>query len=112
ATVEEAVKTLKKEPFTLVTANVPGQERLATLHLSLSDATGDSAIVEYINGKQVIHHNKEYQVMTNSPTFEQQLTLNQYWQQIGGTTMLPGTNRAADRLCAPLFMWKPFRKKP
>lgn len=103
ATVEDAVKTLKKEPFTLVTANVPSQKRLATLHLSLSDATGDSAIVEYIDGKQVIHHSKAYQVMTNSPTFDQQLTLNQYWQQIGGTTMLPGTNRAADRFVRASF---------
>jgi choloylglycine hydrolase len=35
--------------------------------------------------------------MTNSPTYDQQLALNRYWEQIGGTTMLPGTNRAADR---------------
>ena len=97
ATVEEAVKALKKEPFTLVTANVPGQERLTTLHLSLSDATGDSAIIEYIKGKQIIHHSREYQVMTNSPIFSEQLALDHYWQKIGGATMLPGTNRAADR---------------
>lgn len=43
-----------------------GENRLATLHLSISDATGDSAIVEYIGGKQVIHHDRNYQVMTNS----------------------------------------------
>lgn len=97
ASVNEAVAALKKEPYTIVTAQVPGEERLATLHLSLSDASGDSAIIEYINGKQVIHHNKSYQIMTNSPVFEQQLALNSYWQQIGGETMLPGTNRAADR---------------
>ena len=41
--------------------------------------------------------------MTNSPTFEQQLALNTYWQQIGGTTMLPGTNRAADRFARASF---------
>nr|WP_096335007.1 linear amide C-N hydrolase [Thiopseudomonas alkaliphila] len=97
ATVEEAVTALKQEPYTIVTAEVPGETRLATLHLSLSDASGDSAIIEYIDGKQVIHHNRTYQVMTNSPTFEHQLALNEYWQQIGGETMLPGTNRAADR---------------
>lgn len=72
ATVEEAVTALAAEPFTLVTDSVPGEERLATLHLSISDATGDSAIVEYIGGKQVIHHSRDYQVMTNSPTFEEQ----------------------------------------
>lgn len=97
ASVKEAVAALKKEPYTIVTAQVPGEERLASLHLSLSDASGDSAIIEYIDGKQVIHHSRSHQVMTNSPIFEQQLALNSYWQQIGGETMLPGTNRAADR---------------
>ncbi|MEO3358042.1 linear amide C-N hydrolase [Acinetobacter haemolyticus] len=103
STVAEAVKTLEKEPFDLITDNVPGEQRLTTLHLSISDKTGDSAIIEYIGGKQVIHHNKKYQVMTNSPTFDQQLALNTYWQQIGGTVMLPGTNRAADRFARASF---------
>lgn len=35
--------------------------------------------------------------MTNSPRYEQQRALAKHWEQIGGTTMLPGTNRAADR---------------
>lgn len=103
ATVEEAVRALEKEPFIVVTDQVPGEKRLATLHLSISDATGDSAIIEYINGKQVIHHSRKYQVMTNSPNFDQQLALDSYWKQIGGTTMLPGTNRAADRFARASF---------
>jgi penicillin V acylase-like amidase (Ntn superfamily) len=103
ATVQEAVDALAKEPFTIVTASVPGEQRLATLHLSLSDARGDSAIVEYIDGKQVIHHSRSYQVMTNSPIFTEQLALNEYWNQIGGTVMLPGTNRASDRFARASF---------
>ncbi len=103
ATVREAVDALAKEPFVVVTDMVPGENRLATLHLSISDASGDSAIIEYIDGKQVIHHSKQYQVMTNSPTFEQQLALNAYWEKIGGTVMLPGTNRAADRFARASF---------
>ena len=102
-TVADAVKYLEQEPFTVVTDEVPGENRLATLHLSLSDASGDSAIVEYIGGKQVIHHSRKYQVMTNSPSFDQQLALNTYWQQIGGTVMLPGTNRASDRFARASF---------
>ncbi len=102
-TVQEAVDALRTEPFTIVTDNVPGENRLTTLHLSLSDASGDSAIVEYIKGKQVIHHSRKYQVMTNSPIFDEQLALNTYWQQIGGTVMLPGTNRAADRFARASF---------
>jgi penicillin V acylase-like amidase (Ntn superfamily) len=103
ASVREAVDTLAKEPFTIVTANVPGEDRLATLHLSLSDASGDSAIIEYIDGKQVIHHSRDYQVMTNSPILEHQLALDSYWKQIGGTMMLPGTNRASDRFARASF---------
>ncbi|MBC6559030.1 linear amide C-N hydrolase [Citrobacter braakii] len=103
ATVQEAVDALHKEPFSIVTDKVPGEGRLATLHLSLSDATGDSAIIEYIDGKQVIHHSRSYQVMTNSPIFEKQLAMEEYWQQIGGSVMLPGTNRAADRFARASF---------
>ncbi|MBY8978146.1 linear amide C-N hydrolase [Rhodobacteraceae bacterium NNCM2] len=103
ATVAEAVEVLRDPPFTLVTANVPGQDRLTTLHLSLSDATGDSAIVEYIDGKPIVHHGRQYQVMTNSPRFEEQLALNSYWKEIGGAVMLPGTSRAADRFARASF---------
>lgn len=103
ATVQQAVAALSEEPFTLVSDTMPGENRLTTVHLSISDSSGDSAIVEYIGGKQVIHHGRQYQVMTNSPTFDQQLALNTYWKQIGGTTMLPGTNRAADRFARASF---------
>jgi penicillin V acylase-like amidase (Ntn superfamily) len=103
ATVQEAVTALSSEPFTIVSDSVPGEQRLTTLHLSISDASGDSAIIEYIKGKQVIHHDRAYHVMTNSPVFEQQLALNAYWKNIGGTVMLPGTNRAADRFARASF---------
>jgi choloylglycine hydrolase len=59
--------------------------------------------VEYIGGRQVIHHGRDYQVMTNSPTFDRQLAINEYWEQLGGTVMLPGTNRAADRFARATF---------
>ncbi len=101
--VASAITAIENNPYTIVTAGVPGETRLATLHLSLSDPSGDSAIIEYIDGKQTIHHSRAYQVMTNSPTFAQQLALNAYWNEIGGTTMLPGTNRAADRFVRASF---------
>jgi len=112
ATVKEAVAALEQEPYTIVSDNVPGEDRLTTLHLSISDASGDSAIIEYIGGRQVIHHSRDYQVMTNSPQFEQQLALDAYWRQIGGTTMLPGTNRAADRFVRASFYINAIPKDP
>ena len=102
-TVAEAVATLTATPPRVFTAGVPGQDRLATVHLAISDATGDSAIVEYIGGQQVIHHSRDYLVMTNSPIFDKQLAIAEYWKQIGGTVMLPGTNRAADRFVRASF---------
>lgn len=97
ATVKEAVDDLQKEQFVVVSDFIPGTQKFTTLHLSISDATGDNAIFEYINGKLKIHHDASYTVMTNSPIFEEQLAINKYWNGIPGTIMLPGTNRAADR---------------
>jgi penicillin V acylase-like amidase (Ntn superfamily) len=103
ATVDEAVTALESEPFQIITDTLPNGAR-AQLHLSLSDATGDSAVFEYIAGKLVIHHGPRYDVMTNSPTYDQQLALNDYWRQIGGLVFLPGTNRAADRFARASFL--------
>lgn len=102
ATVKEAVDELKKEKFTVLEVATPSG-KAGTVHLSISDQSGDSAIFEYVNGKLVIHHGKQYQVMTNSPTYDKQLALNEYWKNIGGTVMLPGTNRAADRFARTSF---------
>lgn len=96
-TVAEAVQSLSKESFVVVSSHIPGTTIFATVHLSLSDATGDNAIFEYINGKLVIHHDRSFTTMTNSPIFEEQLAINAYWKGMPGTVVLPGTNRAADR---------------
>ncbi|MEM6516953.1 MAG: linear amide C-N hydrolase [Bacteroidota bacterium] len=103
ATVEEAVADLSKEEFVVVSANIPGTETFATVHLSLSDKTGDNAIFEYIDGKLQVHHDRSYTTMTNSPTFDQQLAINAYWKTIPGTTMLSGTNNPADRFVRASF---------
>ncbi len=103
ATVAEAVAALRQEPFRLISMKLPNGSG-AQLHLAISDATGDSAIFEYLDGKLVIHHGKQYQVMTNSPSYDQQLALNAYWESIGGLTFLPGTNRAADRFARASFL--------
>ncbi len=102
ATVAEAVAAMEAEPFYVLPVMSP-DGAAGTVHLSISDATGDSAIFEYIDGALRIHHSADYNVMTNSPPFDQQLALNAYWQEIGGLTMLPGTNRAADRFARVSF---------
>jgi len=110
ATVSEAVNSLSQEPFSLLAPKLPNGSP-AELHLSLSDSSGDSAIFEYIDGKLVIHHGKQYKVMTNSPTFDKQLALNAYWNSIGGLVFLPGTNRAADRFARTSFLLESIPQK-
>ena len=102
ATVDEVVAGLKSETFKVVPVEAPNGAQ-GNVHLSVSDPSGDSAIFEYVNGKLVIHHGRQYQVMTNSPIYEKQIALNEYWSEIGGTVMLPGTNRAADRFARASF---------
>ena len=103
ATVAEAVAALRQEPFNVLAPALPDGSP-AALHLAISDATGDSAIFEYVAGKLTIHHGKQYTVMTNSPIYDQQLALDEYWKGIGGTTFLPGTSRAADRFVRASFL--------
>jgi len=97
ASVKEAVEALRKEEFVVVTDFIPGTDKFTTVHLSISDAAGDSAIFEYVKGRLVIHHNSAHQVMTNDPLFEEQLAISSYWKSIPGTIFLPGSNRASDR---------------
>lgn len=102
ATVDEAVAELSKETFRIDAPDLPNGMK-SSLHMAISDATGNSAIFEYVKGKLVIHKGREFQVMTNSPIYEKQITLNDYWEQIGGLVMLPGTNRASDRFVRASF---------
>lgn len=98
ATVEEAVAYLKARPFDTVTKEVPDQPgKMTNVHVSLSDPSGDSAILEWLDGKLVIHHGREYRVMTNDPPYDGQLAIAAYWKGVNPREMLPGTTRAADR---------------
>jgi len=92
----EEYKNNHYPPFVVVAPLLPNG-RATSAHLSISDPSGDSAVFEYLDGKLVIHHGPEYRVMTNSPTYDQQLALNAYWDLIGGNNFLPGTISAADR---------------
>jgi len=104
ATVTEAVTWLKANPLLVQTGEVPGQPgKLATMHFSLSDASGDNAVVEWVGGDMRIYHDRAYRVMTNEPAFPEQLAITSYWQEVGGLQFLPGTSRASDRFARTSF---------
>ena len=104
ATVAEAVADLRKESFRVQTV-VLSTGRPANMHLTMADPPGDSAVLEYVEGKLVIHHGKQYKVMTNSPTYDKQLAIMEYWKEAGGLEKsLPGTSRAADRFVRATYL--------
>ncbi|NUR69503.1 MAG: linear amide C-N hydrolase [Hamadaea sp.] len=96
ATVAEAVDYLEQNPFQVRPQGGPSGTT-ATVHLALDDASGDSAVLEYLGGRLKVHHSHDYDVMTNSPPFEEQLEHLKQYEGFGGDRPLPGTTEAADR---------------
>ena len=110
ASVEEAVAAMQDPPFTIVSK--PVENGLPSLiHMAISDATGDSAIFEYLDGELVIHHGPEYVVMTNSPIYSEQLALNAYWETAGGENFLPGTASPTDRWVRASYYLKTMKQQ-
>jgi choloylglycine hydrolase len=95
ATVEEALEYI--DTVQVVLAEAFGHK--ATVHLALNDATGDSAIIEYIGGKPVVHHGRDYRIVTNDPTYDEQLALlaQQDFSKPSFDTPVPGNVKATDR---------------
>jgi len=95
ASVDEALRVLEKVQIVPVEA----RGHKATVHLAMEDASGDSAIVEYIGGKAVIHHGREYRIMTNDPKYDDQLALlqKQDFSKPSSTMPLPGNVNPEDR---------------
>ena len=98
ATVQEVVDAFTDPKIYIVPINFgPGGAAHPTVHLSVTDASGDSAIIEYVEGKPVMHHGRQFQVMTNSPTYDEQLKLNAKWDTVDKNKELPGSIQSQDR---------------
>lgn len=95
ATVEEALDILEDVQIVMAEA----RDSKATVHLAIEDATGDSAIIEYIDGEPMIHHGREFRIMTNDPPYDQQLALLEEldFSNPSSDTPLPGNVKATDR---------------
>ena len=95
ATVQDALEVLEEVQIVMVEAH----GRKATVHLVIEDAGGDSAIIEFIDGKAVVHHSREFRVVTNDPVYEEQLALLAAldFSNPSSETPLPGNVNPRDR---------------
>ncbi|MGA8651994.1 MAG: linear amide C-N hydrolase [Xanthobacteraceae bacterium] len=101
ATVTEALAVL--DTIQVVKVATRGHE--ANVHLALEDAAGDSAIIEYIGGKPVVHHGRDFRIMTNDPAYDQQLALlqKQDFSKPSSDTPLPGNVNPRDRFARAAY---------
>jgi choloylglycine hydrolase len=97
ATVAEAVRFIETKSFQIVPGAMGSTNRQAAGHVALADPTGDSAVVEWIDGKPKIYHDRKYTVLTNSPPFNEQLANLKRYKGFGGTKDLPGSEQSSDR---------------
>lgn len=109
ATTKEAVEYLKQDLIQIVAPSMPDGSS-TTLHMAISDNTGYSAIIEYIDGKLQLNEGYDCDVLTNAPPYEEQVAINSYWESVGGMNMLPGTNRSTDRFARASFYIKAVPK--
>jgi penicillin V acylase-like amidase (Ntn superfamily) len=96
ASVEEAITLLDGvQPLM-----VDHEGILATVHLAIEDASGDSAIIEYTEGGvKTVYHSRDYRIMTNDPSYDQQLAYRATFNFDNATrqTPIPGNVDAKDR---------------
>jgi len=96
ATVAEAVAATETIDFQVVPLILPNG--FPTLvHMSLSDKSGDSAVIEYRDGKPRIFHDRRYTVMTNKPAYDVQIENLKKYRSFGGDEPLPGERTPMDR---------------
>jgi penicillin V acylase-like amidase (Ntn superfamily) len=100
-TVKEALAYLKTVQIVMTDAH--GHQ--ANVHMAIEDAGGDSAIIEYIKGKMVVHHGPKYRIMTNDPTYDEQLALLKQhdFSNPSSSTPLPGNVNPMDRFARAAY---------
>ncbi len=92
-TVEEALDA--HDNFQIVPIAVNGF--VWPLHLMMEDATGDSAIIEFVEGQMNVYHDSQYRVGTNDPTYDKQLKNLATYEKFGGTKPLPTKTDSVSR---------------
>ena len=89
-----------------------GVPKNLAVHLAVQDPSGDSAIIEYMKGKLVIHHGPEYRVMTNDPNYDEMIERMKQYEAFGGTKPLPGDSLEGEYRFARLAAYYKYLPDP
>lgn len=102
ATVDEVQQWLKDNEFAIY-GQTFDEGTTAALHWAITDRSGNTLVMEFQKGQLYVYVSRDYRVLTNDPPFEQIRAVDNYWRQVGGAAMLPGTVRSPDRFARASF---------
>lgn len=97
ATTDEVVAVLEKQDFTIGGATFD-EGTVSALHWGITDASGKSAIMEFDHGVVKVYDMGDYRAMTNDPQWPDMKAIINYWENVGGKNMMPGTVSSPDRV--------------
>lgn len=101
--MDKALADLQNPNYRVI--SVPTGAVEVKLHLYLHDSKGNSAIVEFIDGKVAVHRNPGVTVLTNTAYKESLAVLREY-DEFGGEKYIPGGNDSMDRFIRGAFYRK------
>lgn len=100
ATVDQAIALLPRiQPVQVVMDG-----HTIRLSLSIEDRSGDSAVIEYLNGVPVVHHGRQYRVTTNTVLDDALALLEPYdFSNATRNLPIPGNTNTRDRFVRASF---------
>lgn len=113
ATVTEAIELQSRiQPTNVFIPTDNGGSERVPLSLAVEDASGDSAILQYIGGELIIHHGPEYRVLANDPPYDDALAELAKYDFTNATRdiPLPGNTNPMDRFIRANFYIDFLRK--
>jgi choloylglycine hydrolase len=96
ATTDEVITALNHRNFNIIGATFDSGT-VSALHWGITDASGNTAIIEFDNGNLKIYQSGHTEAMTNDPPWPSMTAIVDYWTNIGGQHALPGTVSSPDR---------------
>lgn len=102
ATVSEVESWLQTNDFAIAGNTFDGGT-VTLLHFGLTDRSGDTLLMEYVDGRLTTYRGRDLLVLTNDPNYADMKAIEKYWLAVGGTHMLPGTVTSPDRFVRASF---------
>jgi choloylglycine hydrolase len=99
ATVAEALDGLAR----IRVVSMPMHGAHLGAHLLLEDVSGDSALIEMLDGAPTVHHGREVDVVANDPPYDQQVAGLAAYKPWGGDLGIPGDIASEERFARATY---------